>query len=648
MVRFTFLISYFPKHFKRKLDKKLKMTSKLLNILLFQFILCLPVLSQNTKQTTFCNPVDLDYKYGQEIPKKRSNFKNYDVICRSSADPVLIKHSKNGEFDAYYLFPTLSKGYWRSENLIDWKHVSPDQWPVSYISSGAKRGSIAPAALSVNDTMYYMPSNHFVAAPIYFSTDVKNGKWEVYNKSLAYPKDINPSGLWDPALYYDEDTKKWYNYWGSSSAYPIIGAELDKSKNLAIVPKYKELISLDPKNHGWERFGYNHTEEHRPSYIEGAWMTKNNGKYYLQYGAPGTSENMYANGTFVSDQPLGPFEYAANNPISYKPGGFVTGTGHGNTFQDKYGNWWNTGTCWIGVNWVFERRIVMVPAGFDEEDQMYANTRFADFPHYVPQKKWKNSDDLFTGWMLLSYKKPCNSTSSMGEKFSAKNVTDENPRTFWISKQNRPGESVSIDLEQVCEIKAFQINYNDYLEENKEFLPNFDYSKSSVDKYNSKVYTQYKMYASKDGENWITIGDNTHEKINRSNPYIQLEEPVKARYVKFENVHVSTTHLAVGDIRIFGNGNGRTPKTPRKLVVKRDAQDGRNAFVTWEKSKEGVGYNILWGISPDKLYQTYQVWGDVSPELEIRALNLGQEYYFSIEAFNENGVSEESKVVKIL
>jgi hypothetical protein len=57
------------------------------------------------------------------------------------------------------------------------------------------------------------------------------------------------------------------------------------------------------------------------------------------------------------------------------------------------------------------------------------------------------------------------------------------------------------------------------------------------------------------------------------------------------------------------------------------------------------GYNIRWGIEKDKLYQTYQVYGDQPTSLQIRALNLGQKYYYAIEAFNENGVSALSGVV---
>jgi hypothetical protein len=120
--------------------------------------------------------------------------------------------------------------------------------------------------------------------------------------------------------------------------------------------------------------------------------------------------------------------------VGYKPGGFVHGAGHGNTFQDEYGNWWNTGTPWIGYNWNFERRVGLHPAGFDADGQMYVDTRFGDFPHWLPTKSTRTRDELFTGWMLLSYHKSVNA-SSVRDSFPASNATDENPRTFWVAAQ---------------------------------------------------------------------------------------------------------------------------------------------------------------------------------------------------------------------
>ena len=97
---------------------------------------------------------------------------------------------------------------------------------------------------------------------------------------------------------------------------------------------------------------------------------------------------------------------------------------------------------------------------------------------------------------------------------------------------------------------------------------------------------------------------------------------------------------------MFGNGAGSAPPTPRGLAVRRDT-DPRNAFITWERVPGAVGYNVLWGIAPHKLYQTYQVFADQGSKLELSALTIDQDYSFAIESFNESGVSKASHPVHI-
>ena len=565
----------------------------------------IPAIGSKIK-TTYCNPMDINYQYNYEQS-------NENISYRSGADPVIINHK--GE---YFLFHTIQGGYWWSKDLSDWRYIRPSRWPMEDMC--------APAAWSKGDTLFIFQST-FQQRPILYTTDPKSGKLEFYNRWLPQlPKDIGP---WDPALFYDEQLKEWYMYWGSSNTYPLFGAQLDKSKKLTYKTDYKGFIYLDPKNHGWERFGQDHTSDITP-FTEGAWMTKHNNKYYLQYGAPGTEYNVYANGTYVGDAPLGPFTYAPYNPVSYKPGGYMQGMGHGSTFLDNYGNYWNMGTPWVAVNWPMERRIEMVPTTFDTDGQMHADTRFADFPHKLPTKKYTNVEELFTGWMLLSYKKPVTTSSQKEEKHAGYNATDENPRTFWVAENNKAGQWLQIDLEKACTVNALQINYTDY--------------KSDVfDSSLPKVYIQFKIYASLDGKTWSKIEDNTLEKRDRPNAYIELTKPVKARYIKIENVYVPMPNLAINDVRIFGNGGGTKPPTPNFFEAKRDT-DTRNANVKWEKVPKAMGYNIRWGIAPDKLYQTYQIWADEPSEKQIRALTVGQKYYFTIEAFNENGVSSLSKI----
>ena len=576
--------------------------------LLFLLIVC--ITAANAQQRTYCNPMDIGYRYNFEQLNERISY-------RSGADPVIINHKKE-----YYLFVTIQGGWWHSKDMVNWQYVVPDKWPMEDMC--------APAALSVRDTMYLFQST-FEQRPIFYSTEPEKGKLNFLNRWMPrLPKDIGP---WDPALFHDDDTDKWYMYWGSSNVYPIFGAELDKSRNLTYAGNnpsaaYKAMFWLDPYAHGWERFGPNHSDPFKP-FTEGAWMTKHNGTYYLQYGAPGTEYNAYGNGTYTSKDPLGPWTYAPYNPVAYKPGGFATGCGHGNTFQDNFGNYWNTGTTWIGYNWGMERRIVMNPAGFDTDGHMNANTRFGDYPHFLTTKKLQDRDELFTGWMLLNYKKSVVASSTLDTLTAAK-VADESPRTFWVARQNRPGESLTTDLGAPCDVKAVQVDYIDY--------------KQTIFDSDSTVYTQFKILTSLDGKNFSVAADLTKEpKRDRACAYVELPRPVRARYVRYEHVYVAGPTLAINALRIFGNALGKVPVTPA-MTAKRQ-KDQRNADLMWQKVPGATGYNIRWGIAPDKLYQTYQFWHDEPGTFELRALNVGVPYYFAIEAFNEAGVSELSGVV---
>ena len=581
-------------------------------------VLMLPTagIGQSPGARTYCNPIDIDYKYNFEQL-------NEGISYRSGADPVIINHK--GE---YYLFVTVSGGYWHSKDLLHWRFVTPSRWPFEEI--------VAPAATSVGDTLLLMMSS-FSQRPILYSTDPAGGRLEFYNRLLPplpdYSADSLPgrpgaAGPWDPALFRDPDTGRWFLYWGSSNVYPLYGIELDPARRLAYEGTPKELMRLHPDRHGWERFGQDHRDSISP-YTEGAWMTKHGGRYYFQYAAPGTEYNVYANGTYVGDDPLGPFTYAPYNPVSYRPGGYMTGVGHGNTFQDNYGNWWNTGTPWLGLNWRFERRIAMFPAGFDADGQMFVNTRFGDFPHYIPTRKWNDRNQLFTGWMLLSYRKRA-TASSVRDTFPASNVTDEDRSTFWVADGNKAGEWLTIDLGSGRLVKAVQVNYIDY--------------KSDIFASDSTVYTQFRLQHSRDGKRWGMISDLTRERRDRPNAYIELSSPVRTRYIRYEHGYVASPNLAIGDIRVFGEGEGGARMTPAAFTVRR-AADVRNAFVSWKPVRGAVGYNILWGIKPNKLYQTYQVFADRPQPLEIRALTRGQDYWFAIEAFDENGVSKPSRPV---
>lgn len=547
------------------------------------------------RTTTYCNPLNLDYTY----PFHNSHLgKSY----RSGADPAVVEF--RGE---YYMFVTRSWGYWHSKDLLNWDFITPEKW---YFE-----GCNAPAAHNYKDSILYVCGNPSGAMSILYTDNPKRGDWK------AVPSVLHD--LQDPALFIDDDERA-YMYWGSSNRWPIRGKELDmKNKFLPIAKKPDSLLFLRPDIHGWERFGENHTSDIKP-FIEGAWMTKHNGKYYLQYAAPGTQFNVYGDDVYVGKSPLGPFEYAAHNPFCYKPGGFATGAGHGSTVCGPGGIYWHFGTIHLSINYKFERRLCMFPTFFDEDGAMYSDTYFGDYPHYSPdQVSRQTTSGGFRGWMLLSYGKPVKASSQL-ESYPVENVTDENLKTFWVAEKNDDKQWVEIDLEEVSDVYALQLNF-------------FDYEETGFWGRMPNLRQRYLVEASVDGARWRVLVDYRNSFRDAPHNYIELDQPIEARYIRYRHHYVPGKNLAMGDIRVFGLGRGKKPATVKGFTVVREA-DERNARISWKAVKGAQGYNVLWGVALDKLYSSWMVYGDNS--LDLRALTVGQKYYFAIEAFNENGISQ--------
>src|ERR1044072_6026999 len=241
--------------------------------------------------------------------------------------------------------------------------------------------------------------------------------------------------------------------------------------------------------------------------MEGAWVNKHNGKDYLQYGAPGTEFSGYGDGVYVSDQPLGPFTYQVHNPFSYKPGGFAKGAGHGATYQDKYGNWWHVSTVAICVKNNFERRIGIWPAGFDKDDILFCNTAYGDYPHYMPDAAADASESLFTGWMLLTYNKPVQVSSSYGG-YTPQKAVDEDIKTSWCAATANKGEWLQSDLGAVSTVHAIQINYAD--------------QDATIMGKQPGLCHQYKLYSSADGKTWQILTDKSRNQTDVPHDYIAL------------------------------------------------------------------------------------------------------------------------------
>jgi hypothetical protein len=572
-------------------------TNEIFLMCCLQLYCCCTIHAQSTQMSTYCNPLNIDYTY------MIYNAHN-DISYRSGADPAVVKFRNE-----YYMFVTRSLGYWHSVDLNNWTFITPEKW---YF-----QGSNAPAAYNYKDSVLYVTGDPSGSMSILYTDNPKKGDWK------AVPAIIND--LQDPDLFIDDDGKA-YMFWGSSNKFPIRAKTLDKDQRFRPSAKTFELFNLDGARHGWERFGENHSDTVLGGYIEGPWLTKHNNKYYLQYAAPGTEFNVYGDGAYISDSPLGPYSYMPNNPFSYKPGGFMNGAGHGSAVKGPNEMYWHFASMAVSVNVNWERRLCMYPTFFDKEGLMYSNTSFGDYPHFVPALPGKAGQ--FAGWMLLSYKKPVKASSVL-EKYIPEGIVDESAKTFWVAQKNDDQQWIEIDLVNPAKVFAVQLNYHDY--------------KSGLYGKIPGLHHRYIIEGSVNGKDWVPLIDRKNSFKDAPNDYVELAAPSIMRYVRYKNIHAPTPWLSISGLRVFGVGNGKIPVAVKNFSVNRKA-DRRDALITWNNQTNCQGYNVLWGIAPDKLYSSWMVYDKNS--LELKCLSVDQTYYFSIEAFNENGISERVKVVK--
>ncbi len=326
--------------------------------------------------------------------------------------------------------------------------------------------------------------------------------------------------------------------------------------------------------------------------------------------------------------PWGRFEYETYSPFSYKPGGFAGGAGHSSTFRDKYGNYWHISSMSISIRHMFERRLGLFPAAFDKDGVLRTFTVFGDYPTIMPDRKIDfEKESLFKGWMLLSYKKEAEASSAM-DNYPVTNAFDEDIRTWWSASTGDPGEWLSIELDDNSVVNAIQVNFAD--------------NESNLKPESKNISYCYRILASDDGKSWDIIVDKSNNSADACHDYTELEMPVKAKYIKIENVRVPDGKFSIYDLRIFGSRKGTVPSTVDDFTVIREDADPRKARLEWPEDDNAIGFIINYGVDSSKLYSSVMVYDTSS--LILTGLNKDVAYYFSIDAFNELGIATGTKV----
>lgn len=549
------------------------------------FFFAIGWMAASAQGLSFCNPLDLNYRFMIDEPSRRE-----------AADPVVVLFN-----DKYYLFASKSGGYWISNDMVRWNFITNGTLPWE---------DYAPTAVVMGNEVYFMAMDK----RIYRSTDPSAGIWDVVKENM--PID-NPG---DPCLFLDEDGRL-YLYSGLSARLPTYGVEVD-TNTWELKGEQVECILSDKEKYGWERpKDDNSDKKHRP-WVEGSWMNKIGGKYWMQYAVPGTQYKSYCDGLYVADRPLGPFRLVADNPFAYKPEGFICGVGHGCTFQDRYGNWWHAGTMTISVRHQFERRIGLFPVFLGADGTPHTYTGYGDFPHKMPNRKMGAEDDYLPQWMLLSYGKPVTASSTLNGH-PEQNATDENIRTWWSAATEKPGEWLMVDLQSKMDVAGVQVNFAD--------------EGATLKGRSSEDYYHYTVETSADGKKWKIFADRSVGRAN-THEYHELAKPVKAQFVRVTSNHQPSGKMAVSGLRVFGHAGGKRPAKIKGLSANRNQEDRCQTVINWEPVEGAVGYNVRYGTTPDRLWQNYQVLGNTS--VSINSLNSEQDYYLTVDAFNENGITK--------
>jgi len=545
---------------------------------------------------TFCNPITLTAGSDR---------------ARRGGEPIVLIFK-----DDYYLFASQSRGYWYSNDFRDWTYVDVPTFPGGVLS-----------VVIIDGKMFACSMNNF---NVFTTADPKKGVWE-----QAGTFSSNRYG--DANMFCDDDGRL-YMYYGWSQILPIKVVEIDPK---TFKEKGEPAVCFfgNHDNHGFERrragdviFPYFDHREYRPEeypWIEGPWMIKHNGKYYLMYAAIGLEFFSYSHGVYVSDSPMGPFVYSEHNPLTFKTTGISPGAGHGSIFRDKLGNFWTI--CMVPSFYGGGRGgtdISIFPTAVDAQGVMYGNTAFGDYPQYLPGTRKDPVNNNFTGWMLLSKDRPVETSSTL-ENFWPAYAVNEDPKTHWSAQTGNPGEYMTVDLGKVCDVYGIQIHWD----RNGANVPLRMTAPGTTPPPSPDRYQSYTVEVSNDNQNWTLLIDKSNNKQDLRVDYIELPKVTKARYVKLTN---KFTHdegrFAVKALRVFGNPKDAKFTKVNNVTAIRSKLDRRDASLVWEPVDGADGYVVRYGIEPGKLYNNYMVYN--AHHLNIYSLNVNPEYYFEVEAFS--------------
>ncbi len=359
----------------------------------------------------YINPIPLpDYPVGRlvrDLPRGKLNepvslwLVDRAEQYRELADPTALWFDNQ-----WYLYPSCDMAWVSADEGRTWQHHPLNVRDIGY----------APTVVHHRGRFLLMASDSAL-----YAGPSPLGPFEPIGK-LTLPEKAGLPGQTDPMLFSDEEGCLFY-YWGCTPHSGIWGVELDAENPTRAISEPKEMIPFLPDTYAWERLGGNNQNPNL-GWMEGAWMIKHGGKYYLTYSAGGTQYPTYSMGCYVSNSPLGPFVPQRRNPIFRTTEGLITGTGHGSIVAGPRGHLWVFYSIFSGAVHGFERRVGLDLAEIDEAGELYV-PRATSTPQALPAK------EPAVAWMPLNEFEPTIGSSSAANS-SGRFAADNSMTTWWL------------------------------------------------------------------------------------------------------------------------------------------------------------------------------------------------------------------------
>ena len=407
------------------------------------------------------------------------------------------------EDGTYYMFCT-GGGAWTSQDMVDW-----DFTPVRNVP-------VAPDVVKYRGK-FYMSGND---CPLYVA-DNPLGPYSVLGDWENTP-DVEGgwNGAFDMHIFIDDD--KPYLLYSGRGISGIFIVPLDPDNLNRFADKPTHLFGFD-SSHTWERYG-EMNEYTGVAWIEGPWLFKHNGTYYLQYSASGTQWKTYAEGYYTAKNIMGPYKYAGNNPLLRKTDGLVTGTAHGSVVEGPDGGLWQFYTIVLS-NPPGGRRIGMDRIDVDRKGRW--SVTITDTPQPAPGAR-RTRESIPVTINKMNAMNALSSFSSQQLGRYASYAVDNSSGTVWEPDPSDTEPNIMIELSPATrfdEVQLFEVDAVRIMFGGGGRRGGLGRGAGAQEIY------KYKIEVSMDGNNWKTALDRTDNTVQKNTIFEEFK-PVECRFIR--------------------------------------------------------------------------------------------------------------------